>query len=312
MTQCVTAQQRLFWGLNQALSEAGWHGVFLIPSASGQHGMENGTCEAVRLHYALDHGFAGIILSPSPSRDNRKRLQEVTRRIPLVLIDRQVPGVEADFVGVNHFVAMQEATCHLKMQGHSRIGLITPADTIAAFQDHIMAYRAALRSADLPALDQVIMVGSQQEWAMFDRLFRLPKQERPSALLCVSDSIAHQVLERLAALGIRVPNELTLISFGGSVQPPSNGACLANIALPFEDIGATAARLFMKRIKTPDCAPQSVEIVAPLVTKADDKGTCIYFNRMGADERTLHWTPTAHALAQEQPPIGSGARSVLA
>lgn len=258
----ASAQQRIFWGFNRVLSQAGYHGVFLDLGAEIESEEENASREAARLQYALDHNFAGVVFYPYAYRRNRGLIREVSRRIPLVLIDRQIPGVETDYVGIDNLRAMRDAAAHLMELGHSRIALVTRSEPINTVQDRISGYRAAMRCADPPAPDQVLTVDSDLEWLMFDLIFRLPAEERPSALLCVNDYLALQVAERLATLGARVPDDVALVGFDDLVQNLANGVGLTSVAQPFEEIGANAARFALERIANPDLLARHIELPA--------------------------------------------------
>lgn len=258
----ASAQQRIFWGFNRVLSQAGYHGVFLDLGEEIESEDENAAREAARLQYALDHNFAGIVFYPYAYRRNRGLIREVARRLPFVLIDRQIPGVEADYVGIDNLRAMQDATAHLMAQGHSRIALVTRSEPINTVQDRISGYREAMRSAEPPAPDHVLTVDSDLEWSMFDLIFRLPASERPTALLCVNDYLALQVAERVEALGVRVPDDVALVGFDDLVQTLRTGIGLTSVAQPFEEIGSNAARFVMDRVANPKLHARHVELPA--------------------------------------------------
>lgn len=269
----ATAQQRIFWGFNKALAQERYHGVFLDLGDTIESEEENAAREAARLHYALEHRFAGIAFYPYAYRRNRDLIREAARRTPLVLIDRQIPGIETDYVGIDNLSAMQEATRHLLAQGHDRIALVTRSEPINTVQDRITGYRAAMRGADPPAPDWVITVDSALEWSLFDLIFRQPDDERPTALLCVNDSIALQVAERLAMHGVRIPNDVALVGFDDLVQTLPQGVGLSSLAQPFEEIGAAAADLLLKRIAEPRRLVRHIELPTALTVRASSQAS---------------------------------------
>jgi GntR family transcriptional regulator of arabinose operon len=264
----TTAQQRIFWGFNQTLAQANYHGVFLDLGETIESEAENAVREAMRLHYALEHRFAGIAFYPYAYHSNRDLIRETARQIPIVLIDRQIPGIETDYVGIDNLSAMQNATRTLQEAGHSRIALVTRSEPINTVQDRIMGYRMAMRAASQGAGDQVITVDSPLEWSMFDLIFRLPRHERPTALLCVNDFIALQVAKRLELLGVHIPGDVALIGFDDLVEILPQGVGLSSVAQPFEKIGAAAADVLLKRIVAPDLLTQHIELPTTLTLRA--------------------------------------------
>ena len=88
--------------------------------------------EAEGLHYARENGFAGIVLWHEGGSANVSLIQEVRDEMPVVAIDRRVPGVELDYVGTDNFRGAYDATRHLIALGHTRIAHLTRLETTAA------------------------------------------------------------------------------------------------------------------------------------------------------------------------------------
>lgn len=135
--------------MNQALAEAGYHAVFLRLGQIGGEG-ENAAGEAAHLRYALERGFGGVIFYPYAYRSNRALVEEVSRKIPLVTIDRQTTSLETDFVGIDNRQAAFDTTLHLVAQGHRRIAHVTKCGQIRPVQNRVQGYVDAVREAGVP------------------------------------------------------------------------------------------------------------------------------------------------------------------
>src|ERR1700694_4480988 len=70
-----TAQQRIFWGMNQALGQAGYHTVFLDFGETIAAASEHADRETTHLEYALNQGFGGIIIYCYSYYPNRRLLR---------------------------------------------------------------------------------------------------------------------------------------------------------------------------------------------------------------------------------------------
>jgi LacI family transcriptional regulator len=75
---------------------------------------------------------------------------------------------------------------------------------------------------------------------------------RPRALICLNDRIAMGVYQAMAAHGLRLPEDVSVVSFDGSeiaswLRPP-----LTSVALPFHDLGRRAVELLMDPELAPD------------------------------------------------------------
>lgn len=266
-----TAQQRIFLGMNQALAQANYHAVFLDLGGSIGSEEENAEREAKHLRYVLEQGFGGAIFYPYAYRSNRNLIQEVSQRLPLCLIDRMLPGVEADFVGAQNYQGMLAAATHLLQQGHRRIAYVTKSEPINPVQDRLQGYLHALNAVLHTDRDEMVLTAPSfdgDDWTLFDIVFRLPPGERPTAAVGFNDYEAERTVRRLHLLGLRVPQDVALVGFDDIVQTLPNGIGLTSVAQPFEEIGQMAAQLFLNRIENPSAPPAHVDLPTRLVIRS--------------------------------------------
>lgn len=267
-----TSQQRIFWGMNQALAEAGYHAVFLRLGQIGSE-EENAAGEATHLRYALERGFGGVVFYPYAYRSNRALVEEVSRRIPLVTIDRRTASLETDFVGIDNRQAMFDMTMHLVAQGHRRIAYVTKCEQIRPVQDRVQGYVDAVRAAGVP--EMVLTIPSQHRsnpWVVVDTIFRLPRAERPTAAVVFNDYAAVSLLDRLQNLGLTVPGDVALTGFDNIIPALPNGIGLTTVAQPFEEIGRRAVELLLRRMKEPTVPVTEIELSASLVVRESSIG----------------------------------------
>ena len=134
-----------FYGINEVLAAQGFHPLMLDTYAETyQKAAEK---EAEGLRYAHDNGFAGVVLWHEGGHANVDLIRSLREEMPLVAIDRRVPGVELDFVGTDNYRGAYEATRHLISQGHVRIAHLTRLETTEAAADRLCGYQQALRDA---------------------------------------------------------------------------------------------------------------------------------------------------------------------
>jgi len=68
---------------------------------------------------------------------------------------------------------------------------------------------------------------------------------RPRGLVCLNDRIAMGTYQALAEAGLRVPDDVAVVSFDGSELAGWLRPRLTSVALPFEEMGALAVRLLL-------------------------------------------------------------------
>lgn len=266
MERTQTAQQRIFWGMNQALDEAGRHGVFIDLGELGST-KQIVAQEAERLRYVVEQGFGGVVFYPYAYRSNQALIEEIQQTIPFVTIDRKC-SVETDFVGIENHRAMYDTIQHLVAQGHRRITYVTKNEPIVSVQDRLRGYLDAMHDARLE--DMALAVPEhpvEDKWTAVEAVFRLPAAERPTAAAVFNDYSAVHLTEYLERLGLSVPGDVAVTGFDNIVSALPGGTGLTTVAQPYEEIGRKAVELILARLADPSLPQASVSLPAPLIVR---------------------------------------------
>jgi DNA-binding LacI/PurR family transcriptional regulator len=163
-------------------------------------------------------------------------------RVPTVLIpgDPSRPDVASLTFDVTGATAA--ATRHLLDLGHRRIGFIGGAPSSLFHRDRLAAFRCALAAADVvpdPTLEvETNFTASESHDRALDLLGRAP---RPTALLCSNDMMAEGALAAACKRGLRVPEDVSLVSLAGLPGRRLGAPAVATVISDFERAGASAA-----------------------------------------------------------------------
>lgn len=220
----------------------------------------------------LDEKVAdGLIMTPVSSRDDS--LAGLSARMPVVLTNREVVGLEVDRVVTDNILGARLAIDHLVSLGHRTIGYITSDRQVSTVEDRLIGYRQALEAADLPAQpDLVVRVDASIEEAASAtrRMFEL----RPdvTALFVYNDFMAVGVLSALLETGLRVPNDIAIVGFDDIVYAPYLRVPLTTISQETDAIGRTAAELLIARLADPGREPQRIVLEPHLVVRESTAG----------------------------------------
>ena len=267
-----TSQQRIFRGMNHALMKFGYHAVFLDLGEQIGTDEENAVREAEHLRYVRDQEFGGVLYYPYAYSYNTELVREVSLSVPMVLLDRRVPGVEVDFVGCENKGGMFEVTRYLIDQGHRRIAHVTRIETIDPVVDRMHGYLEAMRSSGYPEIQEMVInlppYNDYRYFTIFDAVFSLPADKRPTAVVCLNDYTAEGVATRLEGLGLSIPHDVAVTGFDNIVPVVAGGIGLTTIAQPYEEIGSAAVELFVSRIQGQHTAPRSVNLPTRLIVRS--------------------------------------------
>jgi DNA-binding LacI/PurR family transcriptional regulator len=205
-----------------------------------------------------EEGVAGVIVcTANEHRAHLEVEQALGRGIAVVAIDRRLENVPIDLVLSDNFGGARQATSHLLGLGHRRIAVVTGSDDFAPARERRMGFEQALRDHGLsfdPALEKVTDFRDTGAEAATLALWALP--ERPTAIFVTSGNQATGVLRALAAVGARIPDDVSIIVFddldwASAFHPPIT-AVEQNTA----QIGATAVGLLMRRLAEPSAMPE--------------------------------------------------------
>jgi LacI family transcriptional regulator len=195
----------------------------------------------------------GIILVPSMATDEQiASIPRLVGATPLVYVDRSPLQVEVDSVLVDNVRAAFEATEHLLRLDHKCIGIVPEPLNLLNAAERLSGYKQALRAHRIPVDSKLIRPGDNTEDSGYWRVLELLKlAERPTALLMCNNRMTLGALAAIRELGFGCPRPISVIGFddfewSAYLDPP-----LTMVRQPAVELGATAAKTLLKRIRHP-------------------------------------------------------------
>jgi LacI family xylobiose transport system transcriptional regulator len=236
------------------------HGLGVVLSAQeGPGALGTGWVGAVAARRS-----AGVILVVSElTREQAERLGE--REIPFVVVDPAgEPAPDVPSVGATNWGGGLAATRHLLGLGHERIGMIGGPRRMLCSRARVDGYRAALDTAGVPVDERLVRWGDFHVEAGFEHgRALLSRADRPSAVFAGSDLQAFGVYEAARVLGLRVPEELSVVGFDDLPMARWAWPPLTTVRQPLMEMAATAARMVVGGE-----APRRVELSTALIERA--------------------------------------------
>jgi DNA-binding LacI/PurR family transcriptional regulator len=187
-----------------------------------------------------------LVVSTLPPEQEVERIQAA--RIPCILVDAVHPALPS--IAVDDVAGGELATRHLVELGHRRIALIgdpPPEFRYEWSRDRTRGYERALRQAGIEVLSEYVREGTRLlhvARAIATELLSLP--ERPTAIFASSDTQALGALEAARGLGIRVPQELSIVGFDDIEVASYVG--LTTVRQPLAESGRRGAELLLRAL----------------------------------------------------------------
>ncbi|KKZ71172.1 GntR family transcriptional regulator [Streptomyces showdoensis] len=222
----------------------------------------------------LAAGVHGLLLVPSlhTAADPGRRAEELLALpVPVVLVERRLaahgPGDPTEHVCTDHEGGAYDAVRHLRGLGHRRLGLVVRSDapTTAPVES---GFARAVADLGLPAPCRES--GAMTEWdaGRADRALAALRAAGVTAALCFGDREAALVLAAARRAGLRVPEDLALISYDNEFADVAETPLTA-VSPPKFQLGGLAAQILLRRLAEGDAAPlHQVQLRPRLVVRA--------------------------------------------
>jgi DNA-binding LacI/PurR family transcriptional regulator len=243
----VVFQNPFFPTVLQGISEGAHEKKYALLMTTGKS--EKETLEAV-VQMVQGKRVDGMILLKSKVEDKViSYLKE--RNFPFVLIGKPYKNVEEiTHVDNDNFRAMQEATEYLIMQGHHQIAFIGGSLELVVTVERLLGYERALRNAEIEMKNEYIIHEEFLREGGQEAVQELMALENPpTALVVVDDFMALGVLNTLDELGIRVPEDISIVSFNNVLLSEMSKPPLTSVDINIFDLGFQASKNLIQRIE---------------------------------------------------------------
>src|SRR5829696_1866550 len=209
---------------------------------------EDATRERMYLDVLQERRVEGLIIVPAG--DNEDCLNElVMSGLPVVFADRTVEGVEADTVLVDNVDGTFRLTQHLVGLGHRRIGVLQSERAATSVAERILGWRYALEGARIGADAALVTKGGRTiEDARQAGLSLLDGPGRPTAVLCTNNIMTLGMIQAIADLGLRCPDDIAVVGFDDFPWATAFSPRLTALAQPAYAMGTEAVDLLFARI----------------------------------------------------------------
>lgn len=208
--------------------------------------------DAEKTRRYLQAGNVDGALILSHHSDDRSYLA-LARSVPVVFGGRPMSaeGPEASYVDVDNVEAARSITARLIERGRRRIATIAGPGNMAAGVDRLVGWRLAL--ADAALADDLVEVGDFSPSSGADAARRLlDRGTEVDALFVASAQMAFAALGVLKERGIRVPDDVAIVTIDDDHFARTADPSLTTVAQPTVEVGRTMAEVLLRRIAGED------------------------------------------------------------
>jgi GntR family transcriptional regulator of arabinose operon len=211
---------------------------------------------------------AGLIIYPCSMYSNIDIFSNyIINRIPIVFLDRRLPGITSPLITSNNKKGFYNLVCGLIDKGHRRIAYYCVSNNMLPTEnerfegycealikngisinfDYVMRFYEDIRHkyANTP-VDKKPALLIENVRRMINQYLSL--EEKPTVICCVNDETAILLTGECKKLGIAVPEVFSITGFGYTAEARSSMPALTTVRQNFYEFGKSAAKNILAQI----------------------------------------------------------------
>lgn len=244
-------------GVEDAASELGYTVIICNTDESQEQ-------EDKYIELLLQKQVDGILLVPADVES--KSIEQIHKQnTPVVVIDRRIEDMKADIVRGDSEGGAYQLTKYLIDLGHKRISLLSGPHKVSTSLDRVRGYRQAMLDHGLDDFIDYHFGQYTQESGRTITKALYSQETPPTAIFGGNNLVSIGALSALRQMAIKVPDEVAVVSFDDIPENLTVNPFMTVVAQPPYEIGETATKILISRIKNSEVAPQDFkEVIFPV------------------------------------------------
>lgn len=165
---------------------------------------------------------------------------------PCVLFFTRSDSPDVPFVDCDNYSGGRMATRHLLELGHTKIGMVRGAPHSVSSNDRFNGFRDALETAKLKPQERWMVRMPTPTEGSVEFLHLMRQTDRPTAVFCWSDDAAIQCMRIVREIGLRVPQDISIVGFDSSDVCDHVTPALTSVKQPVLEMAREAALMLSK------------------------------------------------------------------
>ena len=211
----------------------------------------------------------GFIIS-SVEYDDPRVSYLIDRKIPFVAFGRSNPDWEFPYIDVDGSLGLAMATEHLLEQGHRRIAILAWPEDSRIGTDRLAGYLQAMEADGITPLEHWIARGESR--FEFGRELQSPRDQRPTAILALNDSMAIGAMNAASEAGLQIGPDISIVGFDDAplvryLSPP-----LSSVRQPTWEIGERVVEMFIAILEGETLVENQILLPPELIIRESSLG----------------------------------------
>ncbi|REA59062.1 LacI family transcriptional regulator [Dyadobacter luteus] len=220
--------------------------------------------ELIRLFQ--DRSIDGYIITP-PEGIEEEIQSLINDGIPIVLIDRGLPGLSCNQVVIENLNSTYEAITHLISNGYKNIGFVTLDSNQTQMTDRLAGYQKALDQHHLSSFVKKLGFHQTTEQNVHEITSFLNTHPELDALFFSTNYIGGWGLQAIKNLNLRIPTDLAVVSFDDQDLFRFYSPTITAVEQPVQAISKEIIRLMLNALEDNDTNIHQITLPAKLIIR---------------------------------------------
>lgn len=185
--------------------------------------------------------------------------------VPFILFGQS--NEDIDCIDIDNALGAYLMTRYLIGRGHRRIGYLMFVTDQRFSNERFEGYKKALKESNISYDDKLVKYIYSMEKESYDKSLQLICEEKPTAVFGCNDFIALSAFRAASALGMKVPEDISVAGFDGLLYDLVAEKPLTTVRQPVYEVGRMLARRMLERIKNPDMPNERAMVPPELVIR---------------------------------------------
>ncbi|MDQ4504395.1 LacI family DNA-binding transcriptional regulator [Sinomonas sp. ASV322] len=232
---------------------------------------DSAAVEADRIALLLGRMVDGLIVIPVSATESATALRSASAQRPVLQFDRYVEQAGTDFIGTDNRDGLRQMVEHVRSRGGETLAYVGSRATTSTAVERLDAFRSLVGTSARP--EHWELLGEYNvDWGLEAGRRLLDGGPLPDAIVCSADLIAVGVLTVLKDAGVRVPDDVKVVSYDDSMMGRITSPTLTSVRQPVEAMAREAIRLLDHGGPSQD-APRKCVFTPRLIVRESTGGT---------------------------------------
>lgn len=210
----------------------------------------------------------GIVLLSSRVNDKTMLFLE-ENDFPFTVVGRPYKNEsQITYVDNDNIFITRQVTEYLIELGHRNIAFIGGDKHFVVTCDRLNGYKLALAEAGIPFREEYVVHNIKSTENGREVIKSLITMESPpTALVTLDDSMAYTLISHLDKLNVRVPEDISIVSFNNYMLSEHLKPSLTSVDISIFQLGFEATNCLLEKINNPNVLPKRITIPTKLIIR---------------------------------------------